>query len=160
MNWAVAVIVLGIIGFLLDREIYFYEGAHLGPRLQSWLYDRWSKKYDAGKRESQLRDSEILAEPLLDKLKDVPKPFILDFATGTGRLSVALVSHPGFNGRIIALDISQGMLEQAAEKLNNASAGVQHGAIRALRTHEKVDLLRHQSMPLPFPDAAFDAVCC
>jgi SAM-dependent methyltransferase len=25
---------------------------------------------------------------------------------------------------------------------------------------ERVDILRQQSMPLPFPDAAFDAVCC
>src|SRR5215216_4208181 len=105
MNWAVAVIVLGIIGFLLDREIYFYEGAHLSPRLQSWLYDRWSKKYDAGKRESQLRDHEMLARPMLEKLNDIPQPFALDFATGTGRLSYALTSHPDFYGGIVALDI-------------------------------------------------------
>ena len=146
MNWAIAVIVLIIVGFLLDREIYFYEGAHLGPRLQLWLYDRWSKKYDEGKRESQLRDAEMLAQPLMEKLKDIPKPFILDFATGTGRLSYALMSHPDFKGRIVALDISQGMLEQAASKLSPYG--------------NRVEWLRQQSMPLPFPDAAFDAVCC
>src|SRR6266496_4969045 len=148
MNWIITILVLIIIGFLLDREVYFYEGAHLGPRLQSWLYDRWSKKYDAGKRASQLRDDEMLAQPLLDKLSAarVPEPFILDFATGTGRLSFALMSRPDFNGRIIALDISQGMLEQAARKLSPYL--------------DRVELLRHQSMPLPFPEAAFDAVCC
>jgi ubiquinone/menaquinone biosynthesis C-methylase UbiE len=149
MTWIVAVIVLIVIGFILDREIYFYEGAHLGPRLQSWLYDRWSKKYDAGKRESQLHDNEMLAEPLLKKLnasQPVPESFILDFATGTGRLSFALMSRKEFKGRIIALDISQGMLEQAASKL----------AVYLPR----VEFLRHQSMPLPFPDATFDAVCC
>ena len=150
MIWVIAVIVLVVIGFILDREIYFYEGVHLGPRLQSWLYDRWSKKYDAGKRESQLRDDEMLARPLLEMLKHIPEPFILDFATGTGRLSFGLMIRPEFDGRIIALDISQGMLEQAAAKLSLLE--------RSRRAD--VELLRHQSMPLPFPDAAFDAVCC
>jgi SAM-dependent methyltransferase len=146
MNWLIIVITLVILGFILDREIYFYEGARLGPRLQSWLYDRWSKKYDAGKRESQLHDDEMLARPLLENLTDVGEPFILDFATGTGRLSFALLSRPDFRGRIIALDISQGMLEQAASKLSSSL--------------DRVELIRHQSMPLPFPDAAFDAACC
>jgi SAM-dependent methyltransferase len=86
----------------------------------------------------------MLARPLLENLSDVPEPFILDFATGTGRLSYALLNRPEFHGQIVAIDLSQGMLEQAAAKLNRA----------------RVDLLRHASMPLPFPDAAFDAVCC
>ena len=117
MNWIIGIGVGILIGYLLDREIYFYEGVHLGPRVQAWLYDRWSKKYDDGKRESQLRDTEMLARPLLDLLKDVPEPFVLDFATGTGRLSYALLSQSDFKGHIIALDLSQGMLEQAAAKL-------------------------------------------
>ncbi len=146
MNWVIAVIVLVVIGFILDREVYFYEGAHLGPGLQSWLYDRWATKYDAGKRQSQLHDDEMLAQPLLEEFNDVPDPFILDFATGTGRLSFALMNKPEFKGRIIALDISQGMLEQAISKLHSRA--------------ERVEFLRHRSMPLPFPDATFDAVCC
>ncbi|MCI0552812.1 MAG: class I SAM-dependent methyltransferase [Anaerolineae bacterium] len=163
MSWLITIAVLVLIGFILDREIYFYEGAHLGPRVQSWLYDRWSKKYDAGKRESQLRDSEMLVQPLLDVLKNVSEPFVLDFATGTGRLSYALTSHPDFKGRIIALDFSQGMLEQAASKLTRASSSEQNGAARraplSAKVDERVELLRHLSLPLPFPDATFDVVC-
>lgn len=145
MNWIIVIAALVLIGFLLDREIYFYEGVHLGPRLQAWLYDRWSRKYDAGKRESQLYDDEMLAQPLLDALSGVPEPFVLDFATGTGRLSYALISRPEFMGHIVALDLSQGMLEKAAAKLS--------------AHRDTVDLLRHLALPLPFPDAAFDAVC-
>jgi len=117
--WLAVFAILVLIGFVLDREIYFYEGVHLGPRVQAWLYDRWSRKYDKGKRESQLHDDEMLAQPLLDALNAtrVPEPFVLDFATGTGRLSYALMSRPEFKGRILALDLSQGMLEQAASKL-------------------------------------------
>jgi ubiquinone/menaquinone biosynthesis C-methylase UbiE len=143
--WLAIFAVLVLVGFILDREIYFYEGVHLGPRVQAWLYDRWSKKYDQSKRESQLRDNEMLAQPLLDTLKNVPEPFVLDFATGTGRLSYALMRRREFKGRIVALDLSQGMLEQAASKLSSYL--------------DRVDLLRHPSLPLPFPDAAFDAVC-
>ena len=154
--WLGVLVVLIVVGFILDREIYFYEGVRLGPRVQAWLYDRWSKKYDQGKRESQLRDTEMLARPLLDLLKDIPEPFILDFATGTGRLSYALLSHPDFKGHIIALDLSLGMLEQAAEKLNGLNMGREdHAPINA-----SIELLRHQNLPLPFPDATFDVVCC
>lgn len=145
MYWAIGIILLVAIGFILDREIYFYEGVHLGPRVQAWLYDRWSRKYDEGKRESQLRDDEMLAQPLVDALRDVPEPFVLDFATGTGRLSFALLNRAEFHGRIVALDLSQGMLEQAASKL---------------RPHlSRFEMLRHVSLPLPFPDSSFDVVC-
>lgn len=147
MNWIITVLALVIVGFILDREIYFYEGVHLGPRVQAWLYDRWSRKYDEGKRASQLRDDEMLAQPLLEALSVAPEPFLLDFATGTGRLSYALMNRPEFKGRIVALDLSQGMLEQAAAKLASLDA------------RGRVEFLRHPSLPLPFPDAAFDAVC-
>ena len=147
MNWIIGILAFVTIGILLDREIYFYEGAHLGPRLQAWLYNRWSKKYDEGKRASQLHDNEMLAEPLLNALRagDVPEPFLLDFATGTGRLSSALLNRAEFGGRIIALDLSLGMLEQAASKLSAKKM--------------RVEFLRHVSLPLPFPDGSFDVVC-
>ncbi len=164
MYWAIGVIVLLIIGFILDREIYFYEGVHLGPRFQAWFYDQWATKYDAGKHESQLHDDEMLAQPLMEKLADVPKPFILDFATGTGRLSYALLNRPEFAGRIIALDISQKMLEQAASKLQGASStaskSTQPPLPKGYDVSARVEFLRQPTMPLPFPDAAFDVVCC
>jgi ubiquinone/menaquinone biosynthesis C-methylase UbiE len=145
MIWVIVILVLVVIGFLLDLEIYFYEGERFGPRVQAWLYDRWSKKYDEGKRASQLQDAEMLARPLLALLTEVPEPFILDFATGTGRLSYALINRPEFKGKIIALDLSQGMLEQASSKLASYIGSV--------------EFLRHSSLPLAFPDATFDAVC-
>lgn len=149
MNWVIGIGLLVVIGYLLDREIYFYEGVHLGPRVQAWLYDRWSRKYDEGKRESQLRDDEMLAQPLLDATRAVPTPFVLDFATGTGRLSRALTSRPELTGHIVALDLSQGMLEQAAEKIKG----------QGNPAPTNIEFLRHQSLPLPFPDASFDVVC-
>jgi len=186
MNWFIGIAILVVVGYLLDREVYFYEGVHLGPRVQAWLYDRWSRKYDEGKRESQLRDDEMLAQPLLEVTKDVPTPFVLDFATGTGRLSYALTSRPKFKGRIVALDLSQGMLEQASAKLagrvaegvsrpSASTSGFDTGQenhpsllnpplTKSLSSNgseegTRVEFLRHQILPLPFPDAAFDVVC-
>src|SRR5687768_5425079 len=161
MSWIFGIVLLVIVGFILDREVYFYEGTHLGPRVQAWLYDRWAKKYDAGKQESQLRDQEMLAQPLLNVLHNVPKPFVLDFATGTGRLSYALVNNSDFKGHIIALDLSQGMLEQAASKLSNASSTGLTSTVPPLsaKVDGRVELLRHLSLPLPFHDAVFDVVC-
>ena len=157
MQWIIGIAVLVLIGYLLDREIYFYEGVHLGPRLQAWLYDRWSRKYDEGKRLSQLQDDEMLAGPLLNSLADVPAPFILDFATGTGRLSYALLNREEFKGHIIAVDLSQGMLEQAVAKLIRAE---RRGSDHLTRSRSaRVEFIRHLALPLPFPDAAFDAVC-
>lgn len=173
-GWLGSIALILLAGYLLDREIYFYEGVHLGPRVQAWLYDRWAKKYDADKRESQLRDDEMLAQPLLEatsvqfsrtegweqgELGGV-EPFVLDFATGTGRLSFALVKRAEFKGRIIAIDISQGMLEKAHEKLAGLDAS---GTITpSIRPAEdaRVDFLRHRTFPLPFAEATFDAVCC
>ena len=156
MNWMIGIAILFVMGFILDREVYFYEGVHLGPRVQAWLYDRWAKKYDAGKHESQQRDGEMLIQPLLNALRNVPEPFILDFATGTGRLSYALLSHDDFKGHIIALDLSQGMLEQAAAKLSRVSTPLSSDSGG---NAPSVELLRHLSLPLPFPDASFDVVC-
>jgi ubiquinone/menaquinone biosynthesis C-methylase UbiE len=168
MYWVIAILLLVGIGYLLDREIYLYEGVHLGPRVQAWLYDRWSRKYDEDKRESQKKDDEFLAQPLLEALKEIPEPFLLDFATGTGRLSYALTSRPEFTGRIIALDLSQGMLEQAAMKLSRTerrgderspSSRHLHLAQVQVSAAGSVEFLRHLALPLPFPDEAFDVVC-
>ena len=150
LNWIFGIAAVLLVGYLLDREVYFYEGTHLGPSVQAWLYDRWARKYDAGKRESQLQDAEMLAKPLLEQLKDVPEPFLLDFATGTGRLSHALLNQPAFQGHIIALDLSLGMLEQAAAKLRDPGRDDATG---------RVELLRHKTLPLPFADESFDVVC-
>ncbi len=144
LPWLIGIVVVAILLFLLDREIYFYEAAHLGPRVQGWLYDRWAAQYDQGKHDSQVNDADVLARPLIQMLaEDV---FLLDVATGTGRLPLALLSEPDFKGRIVALDLSRKMLVYAAAKLAPYA--------------DRVDLLRHSALELPFPDHSFDVVSC
>lgn len=145
--WIFIVVIMLVIVFgLVDREIYFYEGTHLTPRIQAWLYDRWAEKYDTGKKESQQQDGQFLVKPLISALANNPAPFILDIATGTGRLPFALLNEAEFSGHIIAVDISQGMLVKAAKKLANK--------------RDFVELMQYEQFPLPFPDESFDAIAC
>ena len=144
--WILVILVISVILYLLDREIYFYEATHLGPRVQSWLYDRWAAKYDKGKHESQIRDAEMLARPVLDSIKTAPTPLILDLATGTGRFPLALLREPEFGGHVIAVDVSAGMLNEAAKKLAKYPG--------------RFTLVHKLNYPLPFPDSVFDVVSC
>jgi ubiquinone/menaquinone biosynthesis C-methylase UbiE len=144
--WIVLITLTVFVFYFIDREIYFYEGTRLGPRAQAWLYDRWAKKYDDGKKESILHDADMLAQPTLEALKEINQPFILDLATGSGRLPFSLLKESSFNGHVIAADVSKGMLSQAAQKL---------AAYRGRFT-----LLRVIEFPLPFSDNSFDMAAC
>jgi SAM-dependent methyltransferase len=147
MTWVIGVAILAVVLFILDREIYRYEGIHIGSRLQAYLYDRWSKNYDKAKQASQQADAVMLAHPLLEKnFRGMPAPLVLDVATGTGRLPFALFSQADFAGNVIAVDISFGMLEQAFNKL------APHRG--------RFSLLQYKTFPLPFQDETFDVVCC
>ncbi|MEW5938112.1 MAG: class I SAM-dependent methyltransferase [Chloroflexota bacterium] len=143
---AIGVVLLAALYWFVDREIYFYEGTRLGARVQAWLYDRWAQTYDKDKAESRARDAEMLARPAIEALRGIPNPLVLDLATGTGRLPLALLSEAGFTGRVTAIDISQGMLDQARGKLASFA--------------ERVTLQRVIGFPLPFPDESFDMVAC
>lgn len=145
-NWIIGIFILGVVLYWLDREIYFYEGTHLGPRVQGWLYDRWAAKYDKSKRESQEYDAERLARPIIEALVGIPEPSVLDYATGTGRMPLALLREPEFKGHIVAMDVSKGMLEQADAKL---------AAYKGC--YELVHLVH---LPLPYPNDSFDVVSC
>lgn len=145
-NWVIGILGLGVILYLLDREIYFYEGAHMGPRVQGWLYDRWAAKYDKGKQESQAQDAERLARPIIEAIANVPEPSILDFATGTGRMPLALLREQQFKGHVVAIDVSKGMLKQAETKLADYK--------------DRYEIVHLINLPLPYPDNSFDVVCC
>ena len=143
------VVVLGLAAVRLYREVFFFEGVRLGGRIHRWLYDRWAATYDRDKK-VQKDDVRLLARPLVESLvragADMSKALVLDVATGTGRLPLALLSETRFFGRVIGIDISDGMLSRAAEKL------------RGYRN--RVSLLKCEARSLPFPDMTFDVVSC
>lgn len=122
------------------------EGVYLGRRTVIWLYDVYASRYDNIKRYDEFNEDVFLARPLLQTIPHVRAPLVLDVATGTGRLPLALFEQPTFQGRVIALDLSRKMLTVAAEKLASFA--------------DRVTLLHYPADTLPFPDDLFDVVTC
>lgn len=144
--WILALVLLAAVAALLYWLIVVTEGVYLGRRVVVWLYDLTADKYDGIKQYDPDAEAFFVVNPLLEALGPVRAPLILDVATGTGRLAWFLLEQPMFNGRVVGLDASAGMLRIAVEKLRpyGARAGLVHqGAER-----------------LPFPDESFHAVGC
>jgi len=126
------------------------EGAYLGPRVVAWLYDRGAPTYDRVKAFDRFDELACLANPLFNRLEETAGAgaLVLDVATGTARLPLALVDVGFFAGEIVGLDASRGMLAVAAEKIARLTDRTAAG---------RIHLLHHPAAPLPFVDAAFDA---
>lgn len=137
---------LALAGILAWLLLIRTEGVFLGRKTVIWLYDIYAHRYDDIKQFDAYNEDYYLAQPILQRLPHVRAPLALDVATGTGRLPLALLEQPSFQGRVIGLDLSRKMLSVAAEKL--APFG------------ERAILMHHAAESLPFPDDTFDLVTC
>lgn len=124
--------------------IFATEGVYLGRRVVIWLYDLYAWRYDHIKNYHPEYERWLLAEPIMGAIEPHLSPLVLDVATGTGRLPLALLNHPAFQGRVVALDLSRRMLHLAARKLQPFGA--------------RVELLWSPAEKLPFMDGTFDVV--
>lgn len=148
MSWpwiALVVAGLALLASLAYWQLIVAEGTYLGPRVVAWTYDLVSGRYDAIKQFRPRDESWFVATPLLGALLGVEYPLILDVATGTGRIPLALLRER-FRGQIVGLDLSRGMLRQARRKLRAYD--------------EQVTLIWQDAAHLPFDDDTFDAVTC
>lgn len=143
---AVAFLLLAGSAWLLHWLLIRTEGVFLGRRVVVWLYDLAAGRYDAIKQFDPDTESAFVTWPLRRRLKRWPAPLVLDVATGTGRLPCFLLQEPEFDGRVVGLDASAGMLALARDKL--APFG------------DRAALVRQSAADLPFADGAFAAVTC
>jgi demethylmenaquinone methyltransferase/2-methoxy-6-polyprenyl-1,4-benzoquinol methylase len=100
-------------------------------------YNRLSRWYDlvAGSTEKKYRDMGLA------KLSAQPGEAVLEIGFGTGHCLVSLAQAVGASGRVIGLDISDGMLAIAKERLQKEGL------------HERVDLRLGDAADLNFIEA-------
>lgn len=168
MPSAFSVIFFGLVAAALIALLWWLlvttEGVYLGRRVVIWLYDLYASRYDNIKKFHSEYEHWLLASPLLIRIASalpdevfpielsggevslLIAPLVLDVATGTGRMPLALIDHEQFAGRVIGVDLSRKMLAQAADKLQY--------------DRQRVNLMQCAAAALPFRDGLFDAVTC
>jgi ubiquinone/menaquinone biosynthesis C-methylase UbiE len=137
---------LVFVALLLYWQFVWAEGAYLGKRPVAWLYNLVAHRYNAIKQYADDDDARFLGEPLTLSLQGTSEPIVLDVATGTSRLPLALCKQPLFRGQIVALDNARRMLHSATEYV---------GEYR-----DRITWVWHDAVPLPFDDNTFDLVTC
>jgi ubiquinone/menaquinone biosynthesis C-methylase UbiE len=146
MSPVILFVLIALFVAFLYWQLILAEGAYLGKRVVAWLYDVVATRYNAIKQYDPDDDARFLSLPLSLSLQGESEPLVLDVATGTSRLPLALCQQPLFHGRIIALDNARRMLREAT---------------RYVADHrERVTWVWAHAVPLPFDDNTFELVTC
>lgn len=147
MIWLlVTLIVLIIIGLVLYWQLIIAEGAYLGAPLVALMYDWTAERYNGIKEFDQASEAFCLGQPLTNRLYRQREALVLDVATGTGRIPLALFEQADFQGRVIGLDRASKMLEVAVRDTTTCG--------------ERLLFIQADAMALPFAANTFAAVTC
>lgn len=146
MGWVLLFVALTLLALISYWQLIIAEGTYLGSRVVTLLYDWSAHRYDRLKGFDPVDEDWFLGNPLAAALRDWERPRVLDVATGTGRLPVALLRQPDFSGQVLGMDLSPKMLGVAGQKL-------------AFPSHRS-GLLLASAQQLPFADEGFEAVTC
>ncbi len=131
-----------LLALFLYWQLIIAEGAYLGQKIVTLLYDRVAHKYNAIKEFDPDDDRLLLAYPLNQALGPGFEGIVLDVATGTGRLPIALRQFSPFQGKVVGLDHSRQMMAVARQSLPD------------------LPLIVADAMRLPLVSNAIPAVSC
>ncbi len=122
-----------------------YAGSSASKKEQvARMFDNISHSYDRLNRILSFGIDIWWRKKAINTLREAKPQTVLDIATGTGDLAIeALKLRPG---KIIGVDISEGMLEAGRVK------------IQKMGLQDKIELRTGDSENLQFPDNSFDAV--
>lgn len=107
------------------------------------LFDEVAAGYDS----PALRFFPFSADRAVARLRPPPGAKVLDVATGTGALAVALAQTVGPQGRVMGIDLSPAMLQRAEQNIRKMAL-------------DNVDLFEMDAEAPEFRSGYFDAVTC
>ena len=108
------------------------------------MFDNIAPKYDVLNRVLSLKIDVLWRNTLVKWMKNDQPQEVLDVATGTGDLAIAI--EKGTGSRVIGLDLSQQMLNVGVIK------------IKKLKLDGKISMQKGDAENLPYEDNRFDAV--
>ncbi|MCL6275140.1 bifunctional demethylmenaquinone methyltransferase/2-methoxy-6-polyprenyl-1,4-benzoquinol methylase UbiE [Muricauda sp. 2012CJ35-5] len=128
----------------MSKKVTPYKDSELGKKEQvTQMFDTISKDYDGLNRVISFGIDVKWRKRVVQILKDKKPKSILDIATGTGDLAIALTTTGA--ERIVGLDISPGMLEVGRDKIKDR------------KLDQTIDMVVGDSENLEFEDNSFDA---
>ena len=122
-----------------------YKDSDLGKKEQvTKMFDTISGEYDGLNRVISFGIDVKWRKKVVKIVKESNSKIVLDIATGTGDLAIALASTNA--EKIVGLDISRGMLEIGKEK------------IKQRELSDRIEMVLGDSENIPFGDNTFDAI--
>lgn len=129
----------------MPQKVTPYKDSNLGKKEQvTKMFDTISKNYDGLNRVISFGIDIKWRKKVVEILKKEQPNSILDIATGTGDLAIALVKTGA--KKIVGLDISPGMLAVGKEKVTDK------------KLDSTIEMVVGDSEKLTFEDNSFDAV--
>ncbi|WP_108244742.1 bifunctional demethylmenaquinone methyltransferase/2-methoxy-6-polyprenyl-1,4-benzoquinol methylase UbiE [Muricauda brasiliensis] len=129
----------------MSEKVKPYKESELGKKEQvKQMFDNISGNYDGLNRVISFGTDVKWRKKIVAFLKEKSPDSILDIATGTGDLAIAMANTGAKN--IVGLDLSPGMLEVGKKKVANKNL------------QNTIEMVVGDSENLPFEDNSFDAI--
>lgn len=127
-------------------EVKPYQESELTKKQQvEQMFDNISGKYDFLNHLLSMNIDKVWRKKTVKRIAEINPQSILDVATGTGDLAIALEKGTKA-AKITGLDLSQGMLDVGIDK------------VKKLGLDHKIDMIKGDSENLPFENDSFDAI--
>jgi len=129
----------------MSKDVKPYKDSEVEKKKQvEQMFDNISDNYDGLNRIISFGIDLKWRRKVIDMVKKNNPKYILDVATGTGDLAIALADSDA--KKIIGLDISAGMLQVGKDK------------IQKKKLNKRIEMIQADSENLPYPDHTFDAI--